>query len=491
MNQHSTVKIFTGLDIDKFNMLSRSLPSLHSVHKNPITASNALFVYLMKLRTGHTNEEIAAFSKMPRTTMQNRMTVARKALLQDFVPQNLGTRSRDDLLQHITPLSRALYCPNELNVVILIWDGTYIYIDKSSNMEFQKKTYNDHKKRNYIKPMMCVTPDGFIANVFGPYPAIMNDASILNKIMTDETETLAYLQPGDVMVLDRGFRDSLDLLHEKKFVVKMPSFTNTHNINASLTSSQANFSRLVTKVRYTVETRNGHLKTVWKLFDSVWCNLSIPHMMHDLKIAAALLNKFFNVIISDKDLHEVISQRMIGEADAPNKLSKIINKPEFQRNICKFQCYENYTNFPVMTEDDLVLITVGTYQVRLAPGYCQEHMKANDNQFVAFICPDDLCKNHCQELYTSNNNPVLILAKMKSRYSSRKYYYTFVLFDKNVFGSNSILGYCCDCKTGLRTIGCCSHVVCVIWYFGFAIHLDEIKKPAAFLNNYFEKKIEL
>ena len=35
------------------------------------------------------------------------------------------------------------------------------------------------------------------------------------------------------------------------------------------------------------------------------------------------------------------------------------------------------------------------------------------------------------------------------------------------FNESSILGYCCSCTPGLRTVGCCSHITTLIWYLGF------------------------
>lgn len=33
-----------------------------------------------------------------------------------------------------------------------------------------------------------------------------------------------------------------------------------------------------------------------------------------------------------------------------------------------------------------------------------------------------------------------------------------------------ILGWCCDCPKGARSLGCCAHVVSVLWYLGLARH---------------------
>ena len=43
----------------------------------------------------------------------------------------------------------------------------------------------------------------------------------------------------------------------------------------------------------------------------------------------------------------------------------------------------------------------------------------------------------------------------------------------------------CDCANGLRTIGCCSHIASIIYYFSRARYLAKIVRPAEILNNVF------
>lgn len=71
---------------------------------------------------------------------------------------------------------------------------------------------------------------------------------------------------------------------------------------------------------------------------------------------------------------------------------------------------------------------------------------------------------------------------MKSRFVSRKSYKAYILVDLNGTGSEVIIAYCCSCKNGLRTIGCCSHVTTVIWYV-FHIDITKIKFPSSNLNS--------
>jgi len=71
----------------------------------------------------------------------------------------------------------------------------------------------------------------------------------------------------------------------------MPHFSDTST--ASLTTTQANQSRLVTKNRYIVEILNGKLKKTFQYFDKTIQNTTIPYMFEDFKIACTLLNMTF------------------------------------------------------------------------------------------------------------------------------------------------------------------------------------------------------
>ena len=51
---------------------------------------------------------------------------------------------------------------------------------------------------------------------------------------------------------------------------------------------------------------------------------------------------------------------------------------------------------------------------------------------------------------------------------------------------NAIIGHTYNCKVGQRVVGCCSHVVTLIWFFGMAGFLDTIPIPAQYLSGYFD-----
>lgn len=62
----------------------------------------------------------------------------------------------------------------------------------------------------------------------------------------------------------------------------------------------------------------------------------------------------------------------------------------------------------------------------------------------------------------------MLKVHIKSRHSSRMKYFAYVLIDNSKENLKALLGHYCGCKVGKRVIGCCSHVMTILWYFGYA-----------------------
>lgn len=171
------------------------------------------------------DERTASLLQTPRSTLERLMSMASELVHQDFVPKHLGINH----ITHAQIARRNLLIPNGLfggedRKPIVIADGTHIYVQKSSNYLYQKKTYSLHKYRNLIKPFLIVCTDGYIVDVLGPYPATTTHANIINQEFNEDTSSLReYFQPGDVLILDRGLRDSIPLLARCGYRVCVPS----------------------------------------------------------------------------------------------------------------------------------------------------------------------------------------------------------------------------------------------------------------------------
>ena len=89
-----------------------------------------------------------------------------------------------------------------------------MYCQKSENNKRQRLLNSGQKKRHLIKPFVVGSSNGYIIDVFGPFAATANDASILLHLMKNSSLKDVAL-PNDLFILDRGFRDALKQLTQK------------------------------------------------------------------------------------------------------------------------------------------------------------------------------------------------------------------------------------------------------------------------------------
>lgn len=329
----------TNLTRDQFHELYRCLPTFRNAFKNEKNAYDSLYMYLMKLRTGRTNDDIGKVFKVNGRTVGQRIKIARNAIEKDFVYSNVNFLfSRESLANRSTFMSQMLFSDSDSDITrpVLTADGTYVYIQKSTNFEIQKKSYTDHKKRNYVRVMMCVTTDGTNVFALGPYPASSNDAKVLES-MLEKSNAFDNLVAGDVIILDRGFRDCEQLLRDRGFKVCIPDSIQRSQSKTQRLTSEANRTRLVTATRYGVETRNGHIKTIFKIFQKEWNPSDLPHLMADFRICAALINRYFKSIESHKGIVAEVATQMLDRLNRPNKLASIVSMNRFQKKIERFQ----------------------------------------------------------------------------------------------------------------------------------------------------------
>lgn len=382
----------TSLSPEQFSDLLSGLPSLKMVYPDPVRASDALYMYLMKMRTAQPNESIGSAFGISNVTVGRRIAEARKALAKDFKAKHINiVENRAELARKSSAMCNGIFNPDE-NKVILVCDGTYIFINKSRNYKIQRNTYTDQKKRNNIKIMMVVTTNGYIVYALGPYKPAQNDAQILQEI--DQTSNVFdNLINGDILLLDRGFRDCVGHFKTKGLDVKMPALVQRSGDGVQLSTIDANQTRLVTALRFVVEARNGHMKTVYKIFDTVWNSLSLPHLVTDFQICAALLNEYHISIESNRGFADELSALMISRLNVANVVHEVTRKNRFQQHLKSFEIYEDFNELPTLQSIHLIRIALGQYQIRQAESYCSQHVKSK-GKFEVFRMPDRLCKAH-------------------------------------------------------------------------------------------------
>ena len=363
----------TGLNQTQFRKILNMLRNIEGIQNK----KRALGVYLPRLRRGYTYAELGCRWGIVQQTASKWCEVIRKVLI-EFANNTLDLScSRQDHLRHRTDVSKILHSPSR-DLVILILDGTYLFIEKSGNFAFQRQTYSGHKKHNLIKPMMAVCPDGFIAAVWGSYSGNKNDASIMTELL--QQKVWGSFQDDDVLLVDRGFRDAMDDIKNAGFTGKMPAFPVIPS--AALTVKQANASRLITKNRYIVEVINGWIKKYFKYFDNVIHNTTLTYLFEDVKIAC-LLHNFILQPVKLSPLDIEIANRMLSLSDEPNNLSILVEELNLNARRSIFERVDDArTTFPAFTTEDLAKYTCGTYQMKMAASYYQDHVnKDGDFKF--------------------------------------------------------------------------------------------------------------
>ncbi|KAF9809419.1 hypothetical protein SFRURICE_003516 [Spodoptera frugiperda] len=327
---NSKLMFWTGFTFEQFSL--RELIFLWKKERSVLGA------YLTKIRTGEPHERLTTLFGVTRQVFEYRLKIARLCLTGQYVPRHLDTAvllwnalpkeirvaknrssfkfkhtSREEVTQRNLLIPNNLFgCTNtsvEQMPVIAICDGTYIFIKKSSNYLYQKKTYSLHKYDNLIKPFLIVACDGYIIDVSGPYAATQTDSEIMKNLFENENVPMrCFFRSNDVFILDRGFRDCIPFLESYGYKVFRPESVDEGE--TQLTTLQANKSRCVTLCRWVVEVLNGRFKRDYKLLRQDFFNRVSLHLMDDFRIAAALINRFHPLIQDRPDAQEITSRAL-------------------------------------------------------------------------------------------------------------------------------------------------------------------------------------
>ncbi|XP_062619706.1 uncharacterized protein LOC134281247 [Saccostrea cucullata] len=359
---------------------------------------------------------------------------------------------------HTRPLAKELFSPGyeQRPPVLLVLDGTYIYIQKSCNFRFSRRSFSMHKHRPLVKPMMVVTTSGYVVSVLGPYLADSknNDSGILNHMIRSNTEEMRdWLQDGDTFIVDRGFRDSSEVLGDIGVNMEMPCFlqrgTSQH------TTQEANQSRLITKVRWVVESANARLKR-WKYLNHVIPNTQIPFIGDYVRIVCALCNRFTSVLSSgNAEEDQAMTLKMLHLSKRTNELQEFVESNGLSNRTYSWQKIDAAgfaQDFPKLSDSEIRQLTLGVYQVKMAKAYTQEHLQ--DDGTYEILVNEDL--------------DGIIGAKIQSRHVSSKKYSCWVKYEDGV-----VISWYCKCKAGARIVGSCGHITSVIWFLSHARHQDK------------------
>ncbi|XP_048768744.2 uncharacterized protein LOC125662931 [Ostrea edulis] len=414
------------------------------------TTRTSLAIFLLKLRGGESNKILSTLFNISKSSIQRSVRAVRNILMTGgFVTENLGFGhiTREEIInKHTRPLAQTLFGDDTTQQAILILDGTYIYINKSGNFRFQRQSYSLHKGRPLVKPMVIVSSTGYFVSVLGPYIAKNNDASILNHILKRNIDDIqGWVCEDDVFVVDRGFRDSLDYLEELGIKAQMPSFM-AHG-DRQMSTESANISRLVTKIRWVVESANGRIKQ-WRYLGKILPTSQVPYIGDFVRIVCAISNRYLKSISNgNAEDDQILGTKMIYLSKQINTLRQHVEENKLERRSACWEEMDDITDFPNLDEEQLRSLTCGTYQLKLSPSYAQEHIEGD-------------CAIHVHK-----EEPGLVRIRMQSRHVSSRSYLLWIKY-----AEGAIIAWYCKCKAGARVVGMCAHIAAILWYVGYARH---------------------
>ncbi|KAH9388017.1 hypothetical protein TYRP_009220, partial [Tyrophagus putrescentiae] len=401
-----------------------------------------LVIFLCKLRHSLPNHLIGDIFNISTSSVANYIASAREDLLRNLVPIMINCHSRETLSNHCTTIASTLF-DVQPSQTCLIWDCTYRIIQKSANYPGQRQFFNMQKQLPLHKVMLGVCSDGFIAYAFGPYRSNLNDAQILSDCLNRYSDKLNNLEAGDVMVMDRGFRDVVD---ELRVARQFRPFTPAMAYGRPLTTVEANDSRHVTKVRYIVEQVFGRLKKRFKFFAVPAHNGALKHDFDLLLIAFSLLNLFHRPITSDNHDSNQILELMMSKKNTPNQLQALVEARRLIHHRVSFVPFDSTehqieTIFPQMTIEELRLISLGSYQIRCSISYLAEHVQTNGGIFQIAIFDSSQRRSvpiiNYSEFGINVQQPLLLKSKLHSRFRGAKEHFQFVLVDQSLEGNGT------------------------------------------------------
>lgn len=448
-------------------------------HPRNVTRKD-LLTFLCKLRQGLSDNFLKViFSYDSEQSVNLAITKVRRSLMERFVPLNIGFNAitRENYIgQHVTDFANLLYNPEPNNrKAIACIDGTYLRVEKSTNFRAQRQSYSTQKGYNLLKPDLIVAPNGYILDIQGPYfsDAQNNDARILqNEFELNVRGMREWFRDGDIVIVDRGYRDARPLLEGLGITCKMPSLLPQGQ--RQLSTHEANQSRLVTKTRWVVEARNGHLKSVFKFFQNTIRIPHVPNLGEFLRIAGAIINKYHPLIYME-EADENLARELLQRATRPNVIQQRVDDENLRGRGGQWVrlSHEHILDFPVLDFNYLRDLTVGTYQIKLAPSYVQDKLQRGDQEEF--------------QIDVRFNDPTLIRVRVYSRYRNATKHQLWISYIQNNANEDDaenvgepITGYYCTCQAGARTLGTCSHVCSVLFYLGYARH-HLVKYPSTSL----------
>lgn len=412
-------------------LTSVQLEELSNLIQKP---TNQVFEFFNICKQGLSQRFAGSLYQITQSSVSYHFNSVLDSLSENFVPLFIGSSafSKEVIKESHTPFMFSQIWPKVVGVI----DGTYFYCQKSYDFDFQKRTFSGQKKRNLIKFMGIVLPDGRFFDLIGPFYSdgdhsdewmweyiLENNLGSIHDIFTEDDEFLA----------DRGF-----LRVNSTFRLHCP--VGLKPSEKQLSAKDANESRLVTRFRNVVERAFGRLKMHWKiLYHNLDSNI-LPNLSSIIRILAAVENKYYKKLWIDKDSDEMdlnsLKKRNLDQNDLEN-----INSGWTRTDLEYIK-----ENVPSLTMDIVREWCIGPYSIELSQCYLEHSSEVkywkHKNQSNLWKVTGITSRFAKSDIATSKSYSVVLQIPLEGDIEDIHSY--------------------CSCKTGARTLGGCAHATSVL-----------------------------
>ena len=153
----------------------------------------------------------------------------------------------------------AIFKRNFGNKVAVIIDCFEVFIERPSSLIARAMTWSTYKHHNTIKFLIGITPQGVISFISSAWCGRVSD-----KYLTEHSNFLKHLLPGDLVLADRGF-DISDSVAYCGATLKLPAFTRGKD---QLSAVDIEDTRKIANVRIHVERVIGLVRRKYTILQS-------------------------------------------------------------------------------------------------------------------------------------------------------------------------------------------------------------------------------
>ena len=246
-------QFYTGLPNIKiiFEHVSKGLPS-DGVTK--LSQFQEFVCVLVKLRTNAANEDLCYRLNISPATVSRILLKWLKRM--DIRLQELIFWPDRDALRKTMP--ECFQVAFERKVAVII-DCFEIFVERPSNLKARAATWSNYKHHNTVKVLLGITPQGVISFVSDSWGGRVSD-----KHLTENSEILRKLLPGDILLADRGF-DIGESVGMMQASLHIPAFTKGKK---QLSALEVEETRTIANVRIHVERVIGCVRQRFSILQS-------------------------------------------------------------------------------------------------------------------------------------------------------------------------------------------------------------------------------